>query len=755
MCTLPLFGLKELRCEEAGMGNYLEYESWIFTQDDIKDGNLYRSRDLLSASLEIDTLNVTVECTDPSIVNFKRNAKLVRYFAGKQDGIFYVQSVVRIAPKLYKISATSKIGLLQTGKHMGGIYTGQTAEELIEEICGSVPVMVKSNIKDIQLYGWLPIAAPRDNLAQVLFAIGATAKEDMLGTLRVEGLWDGLSSTVPADRMYNDATVEYNSAVSSASVTEHQYSEGGELATLFEGTAAQGDVVTFSGPYYDLQATGFTVLESGANYAKISSGSGVLQGRPYIHNTRQITRVVNEQASENIKSVENATLVSLINSGAIADRMVNYYKYTQVISAPAIYNGEKPGDRLSIYHPYEAIFSNACLQSEDITLSGTLKSQEKSLVGYIPIDTNENLVNRVEILTGSGTWTPPDGVEEFRAVLIQGGSSGESGEDGSSAKALSALSGSTQLNTTTLYSYPFGSQYRSITAGSGGGSGGSGGTGGLGGKINEVSFNNASGKNYDFSCGRGSHDSESEGEETVFGEVSSANGARMDNGFLEIFSGTVYGKKGNPGIKGGAGGSPAQEGESVGGAKGGAPNLTTVKVQSNISGTLYSALEVGKYAGSGGGGAGGGTEDNPGGDGMSQSGTPTCAFSGAAPSISANGISISGGTGGFGANGANGATYGSGGDGGSGGGGGGATGDAFIAFGTTNGSTTFGVATTAKATIYATAGAAGGSGGTGGNGADGCILVYYSVKEPIGKIKQLQDRTGKIILDRYGRRIIM
>ena len=57
--------------------------------------------------------------------------------------------------------------------------------------------------------------------------------------------------------------------------------------------------------------------------------------------------------------------------------------------------------------------------------------------------------------------------------------------------------------------------------------------------------------------------------------------------------------------------------------------------------------------------------------------------------------------------------------------------------------------------ISATAGAQGGTGGTGGKGADGCILVYYSVEEQIGQPKQLKDRTGKMALDRYGRRIIM
>lgn len=159
----------------------------------------------------------------------------------------------------------------------------------------------------------------------------------MLGTLRIEGLWDGVSSAVPADRIYSDATVEYGSEVSGVSVTEHQYVEGGELESLFEGTASYGDVITFSEPHYGLEAAGFSILESGANYAKISSGSGTLQGRPYVHNTRQITKTVNAEADENIKTVSDATLVSLVNSNAVAERMVSYYKCTEVISAPTTY----------------------------------------------------------------------------------------------------------------------------------------------------------------------------------------------------------------------------------------------------------------------------------------------------------------------------------------------------------------------------------------------------------------------------------
>ena len=41
-------------------GNLIKYGAYTFAQDSIKDGTLYRSRDLLSASLEVDTLTHTV-----------------------------------------------------------------------------------------------------------------------------------------------------------------------------------------------------------------------------------------------------------------------------------------------------------------------------------------------------------------------------------------------------------------------------------------------------------------------------------------------------------------------------------------------------------------------------------------------------------------------------------------------------------------------------------------------------------------------
>ena len=127
---------------------------------------------LMSDSLEANTFSATVECSDKAILNFERNTPLTYFNRGVQRGIFYVQSVTREGPTIYTISATSAIGLLIEGLHYGGIYTGQTVTEVLPSICGTVPYVVKTNLRDIALYGWLPIAFPRDNLAQVLFTIG-------------------------------------------------------------------------------------------------------------------------------------------------------------------------------------------------------------------------------------------------------------------------------------------------------------------------------------------------------------------------------------------------------------------------------------------------------------------------------------------------------------------------------------------------------------------------------------------------------
>jgi hypothetical protein len=379
--------------------NKIRYLDHVFgEEDDIKKGNCYLVGTLLGDSLSINTLEFDVESDDSTLTQFKRNDPVIYEHNGKQIGIFYVQNIERIGATTYSFSAVSALGILAEGKHYGGIYTGQTVAEILPGICGTVPYEIKTNLTEIKLYGWLPIASPRDNLAQVLFSIGAVIKTDLGGVLRIESLWDGISGELTQNQMYEGPSVKYDSAVTQVVVTEHQYVEGGEETKLFEGTAQQGDIITFNSPMYELVADGFSILESGANYAKVSGGSGTLKGRAYIHNTREVVRDVSEAAEPNIKTVKDATLVSLVNSTAVAERLANYFQWTETIQAPIVYQGEVPGNRVATWHPYDKTGVTACLESADINLSNTLKADETLLVGFVPPKASAEYYDTMELI---------------------------------------------------------------------------------------------------------------------------------------------------------------------------------------------------------------------------------------------------------------------------------------------------------------------------------------------------------------------
>lgn len=708
----------------------ITYKSWTFLFSQTESAKPTREQSLSCESISADTLTAVVRCNDPTIMAFAKNDP-IRVWENDSDAsmqTYYLRSITRTGATSYRLVAWSAVGLLAAMAHKGGIYTGQTVAEAVKEICGNVPVVVKSVFANTKLYGWLPYCQPkadrrgksaRDNLVQVLFAIGAYLTTDLNGVLHIDALWDGVSSTIGSNRMYaSGGKVSYSDPISAVTVTEHQYIAGTDEKELFSGTSQQGDIITFSEPMHSLTATGFTILESGANYAKISSGSGSLKGKPYIHNTRLVTQTVTENAAENVKSVTDATLVSLVNSFAVAKRLADYYKCRETITNGIVSGQEKPGHVVSVYHPYDKKMVSACIVSLDTTMSGTLKSEMAALVGYLPPqpESSEYFDERV-ILTGSGEWTVPEGVTSLRVVLIEHGADGLDGSNGASG-------GSVSLIVTDAEAKPGGTWSRQPGAG---GAGGAGGEGGLGGRILSADLDVFSGTVFAYSADT----------TTTFGTLSAQNGSRSDAGFTDPVTGDVFGEKGDDGSAGGDGGgggsanssnfNPGENGTGVPPNTGGAGSEGNYK-RFEESETVYKNGYLLVAGGTGGGGAAVG---NNGQDAVQPltSGVRAGAGANAAPPSGA----VNYGCGGYGGNG--------------GGGGGGASGlylrhGAYMYDGTPSG------------TWLDLAGGAGGSGSTGGPGGDGCIIIYYRKLKPFSA-GWLRDNTQKPLLDRLGRRLIV
>ena len=540
------------------MRNLIVYENWRFSDDSVAEGGVYLEQSLPGDALGYDTIEPVVRCSDKNIVNFPPGAKMYWYYRDQLRGIYYVQSIQRQGPGSYAISGISAVGRLSSMVHTGGIYTGQPAAEVIREICGSVPVIVKTSLQDIPIHGWLPYVNPpeksaRDNLAQVLFALGASLGTDMDGILRVEPLFDGISNVVDRDRIYEGGTVEYETPVSAVSVTEHQYIPGVEEATLFEGSTEEGHLVTFDAPHSGLAAEGFTIRASGANWARLSAGAGTLTGKPYIHTTRLVTETVTVNTAENVKSVSDCTLITLLNSVAAARRMAAYYRCAERIKVPVSMGTERPGQMISVYNPYDRAMDTAVISSMEVTMSGVLKAETAALVGFLPPQPGDvEYFNAREILTEDGEYQFPEGVTSAVAVLGSGGTGGFSGLQGHPMSypppTISVKDGDL---TWRGYNTGYGAE------------GGEPGQAGPGGKVLQINFSVQPGQKFRVKIGKGgaggvySPDGSvagSPGEATIFGEFSSENGGVLAAGYTDAISGEVYSRGGDrTGIAGGRG----------------------------------------------------------------------------------------------------------------------------------------------------------------------------------------------------------
>lgn len=740
--------------------DYIMIGPYQFDRDASKDDmrldycSSFQEVALDESSLSFDTVSVEV-CTTTigaQLSALPNNTPIIVYRGGEIKARFVSSGVSRIGPVTYQLTGRSPMGALTGMVHTGGIYTGQTVEDVVKEICGNIPSLIKSVYAGVKLYGWLPYAdgkerSARDNLAQVLFAIGAYLRTDLNGVLRIEPLWDGTASLIDVDRSYTGGTVKYDSPISAVTVTEHQYVAGTEVKELFSGTAQNGDIITFSEPMHSLSATGFTILESGANYAKISAGAGALTGKAYIHNTRLITQPVTAGAVENIKSVTDATLVSLVNSYAVAKRLADYYRCRETITNDIVSGHEKPGHVVSVYHPYDKKMVSACIQSLDTTMSATLKSSMDALVGFTPAqpESAEYLDERV-VLTGSGEFQIPEGTTTIHYVMISAGQGGRCGEKGEDTQSGPKFSWTNPVFEDRVDGYALAL----------GGKGGPGGKGGMGGRIVEGDLDVSQLKSLAYACGKSGKGAEfspddlpgTDGTDTVFHGMTTAGASAPDFGFTDPITGEQFGGVGEDGLPGGDG---AGRDPSV-------SEYTDDSVQQYVSGTVAydedgNAFTPGPVAGS---------------DGkismtrIASTGTPRSygwysSGLGGGPAAGANGKAGSSGrglpgettvsvTGGSGADGMT-ATltpskprrYGRGGRGGYGGGGAGSGG---IAVKNGNGTITPGTP------------GSGGLGGPGGPSADGCVILYYR-KFGQAKAGPLVQRGGGLFFDRLNKLLIV
>lgn len=640
--------------------NVIDYSPYNFDDSSIVSGSVAMSNALMFDTLNPDELEVEVVSNDTGkrklltvdrewyttvdnrgyvlmtndLRQFTYGDPLLYYYDGVLQGKYYIRSVDRLSVDHFKLSAFSAVGMWASIQHFGGIYDGDTAGDVIADLLTGFTYTIDPDVAAVPLYGYLPIASVRDNLQQVLFAIGASLMKNSSGNPHFKFLQNVPTIPVSDERIFIGGKLNYKTPATSIRVTEHSYyiSSYDVEVSLFDNTDGSGTadnkLVTFDEPCHNLVATGLTLGANGANYAYVT-GTGTLTGKKYTHTQKIFSVPTGASGEPSEAKIEKATLVSPVNSANVAARVSDYKGTAEEVACGIVMDTDdiKPASLITFTDPYGDA-TQGYVATMNITMSGKSKADCTIVKNYIPSHFGNNFTS-FQLFTTNGTYTATKtGV--IRIVLCQGGQGGQGGSMGVGATCGTPASG------------------------------GSGGDGGVAGKVFVTDLNVTAGDTFTYTIGTGGvggtgqndiNTPPTDGTEGTHSTMThngavytSEDGASPANGYINILSGIVYAEKGEDGIDGANGGEMGVKGGDItyngttwtggapapslgnfsaiggGGAAYGANGEDASPSRSNYHGTsgqgadalsrlVTASLGSGGVGGNGGGGAGAGCYD--------------------------------------------------------------------------------------------------------------------------------------------------
>lgn len=584
--------------------NEMVYNGKVFTKIRKGGAKCNKSESISLSSLPVDTLTVTVvderhwgfplanaddqllyicegypivtKLSDERLEDYHYGSVVRYYHSGNLVGKFYLEKIEQVGKWDWKFSCVSDMGMLVSSDHYGGLYTGQKAKDVIADVIGGVvPYTLEESLQNVEIYGWLKKATRRDNLRDVLFAIGAQVVRDANGdaVFQPYEAEPHPYAILPSTFYKTGSSVNNGTPATQAILTEHAYAARttDETETLYDGEIVGEDLITpkgakvngiivvFDEPHYDLEVSSAQLLEYGVNYAVLGSAAyGSLIGKKYTHTQRTLVRDGKATGVPNVVRSSKCTLVNIRNSPSVADRLIAFYGYATKVTVDMVITTEKPGDFVSFIDPYGRPMYGY-IQSLEITMSKVMKARATIICGFIPpVDVPMYLHH--EFFFANATWTVPEGVTSVRVVCIGGGPGGPSGVQGgpNTQEGMSHNRGPHPSGPSTEKCNTW-SQEMAPTKG---GTGGAGSPGAEGGKVFSTTIKVTPGQQFAIVIGAGGKGgicagngavAGSDGGETKFGAITSNSGSTVPNGYLEEVTGKTYAGKGEDGIAGGDG----------------------------------------------------------------------------------------------------------------------------------------------------------------------------------------------------------
>lgn len=336
--SLPL---RRARLDQVVFGIIREFQG-----NEICSVTIQQDVDPISNELSINYLDWDLRSNSDTEYIFQLKQPVEAYHNNKLIGVFYVDKIPeRTGVGDYSVECQDALGVLDNYEWAGKMYTADTAfSSVVNEIVGKAfEVDIEAALASATIKGYIPDGTRREALQQAAFIVGAAVDTSKTNKIRFFVPQYENPTTVPNRDVFEGGGVKQDAIVTAVIVTYHTYTQG---------SGSSGDEV-------------ITV-----NDVK------------YVHTTGTV-RINNPNVTasdkQNIKTVQDATLVNASNAQAVAQRVYNYWMRRKTVETSIVWEEQNMLDYITVPTPWGQDMTGN-LTSAKITLSNLTVAEIEVMV---------------------------------------------------------------------------------------------------------------------------------------------------------------------------------------------------------------------------------------------------------------------------------------------------------------------------------------------------------------------------------------
>nr|DAE22636.1 MAG TPA: hypothetical protein [Siphoviridae sp. ct5co22] len=317
-----------------------------FRGNEIGSVTIKQEVDPISAELAINYLDWMLRSNSDTEYIFQLKQPVETYHNNELVGVFYVDKIPeRTGVGDYSVECQDALGVLDNYEWSGKIYTADTAfSSVVNEIVGGAfEVDIETSLASATIKGYIPDGTRREALQQAAFIVGAAVDTSKTNKIRFFVPQYENPTTLPDRDVFEGGSVKQDAIVTAVIVTYHTYTQG---------SGNSGDEV-------------ITV-----NDVK------------YVHTTGTV-RIDNPNVTasdkQNIKTVQDATLVNADNAQAVAQRVYNYWMRRKTVETSIVWEEQDMLDYITVPTPWGQDMTGS-LTSAKIILSNLTVAEIEVMV---------------------------------------------------------------------------------------------------------------------------------------------------------------------------------------------------------------------------------------------------------------------------------------------------------------------------------------------------------------------------------------